>query len=305
LYHPKGLAIHTGTNILYIASRDNDRLLKVDGTTLAVLAEAETGDEPWGVVVNQNTNRVYVSNFATGDVWVYDATTLAVQKKIHVGGNPAMMTILPALDTVGVVLRDSNGVGIIQGTRLVQVVGTSGIGPYGISSDVVNKRIFVTNRDGGNMRELYLNEFGTWMDDVGQLFTFSDRRVPFEVAYNPNNQKLYMVYAVSSNWFVDVWKRNSEGTLVSIATVPVESSGNSKDPNVGGSGLDVDLATNNVFNINTAARSVTVIHGGNQTVLDTVPTAVDPFTIAINSITRQVYIGLRSTGSIQVIPDTY
>lgn len=304
LYHPKGLAVHSGSNILYIASRDNDRLLKVNGNNLAVLAEAETGAEPWGVVVNQNTNRVYVSNYGSGDVWVYDATTMAVLKKIHVGGELAMMTILPDLDTVAVVIRSSNGVGIIQGTRLVQVVGTGGVGPYGITADVVNKRIFVTNRDGGNMQEIYLNEFGTWLTE-GQKFSFSDRRIPFGVVYNSNNQKLYMVYVINNDWYVDVWKRNSQGTLLFLATIPVQSGGGAGDPNVGGSGLEVDLATNNVFNINTAARTVSVISGSTNTVVATEPTSVDPFTIAINPVTRKVYVGLRSTGSIQVFADNY
>jgi len=74
---------------------------------------------------------------------------------------------------------------------------------------------------------------------------------------------------------------------------------------VGGSGLEVNLATNTVFNINTAARTVTVISGNNQAVLATVPTGFDPFTIAVNPVTRMVYVGLGSTGSIQVIPDIY
>ena len=304
LYHPKGMAVNSGTNTLYIASRDNDRLLKVDGNTLAVLAEAETGSQPWGVVVNQNTNRVYVSNYDSGDVWIYDATTLAVQKKIHVGDQLAMMTILPDLDTVAVVARGVNGVGIIQGTRLVQVVGSGSSGPYGITADVVNKKIYVTNRDGGDMQELYVNEFGTWLSS-GQRFTFNDRRVPFEVTYNPNNQKLYMVYVINNDWYVDVWQRNTQGLLVRIATVPVEDGGGSRDSNVGGSGLEVDSATNTVFNVNTAARSVTVISGSNESVLATLPTAIDPFTMAINPATRKVYVGLRSTGSIQVFPDIY
>ncbi len=73
LSHPKGLAVHVSRNVLFIVSRDNKRLLKVDPRTTQVLDYASTGDEPWDVVVNENTNRVYVSNFGSGDVWVYNA----------------------------------------------------------------------------------------------------------------------------------------------------------------------------------------------------------------------------------------
>ena len=56
-----------------------------------------------------------MSNFASGDLWIYNATTLAVEKKITLGGNPALMEILPGLDTVFVVVRGTDRIGVIQG----------------------------------------------------------------------------------------------------------------------------------------------------------------------------------------------
>ena len=78
LIHPKAIAVHQGQNMLFITSRDNNQLLKVNPLGNTVVATVATGDEPWGVVVNENTNRVYVSNYASADVWVYDANTLAL-----------------------------------------------------------------------------------------------------------------------------------------------------------------------------------------------------------------------------------
>lgn len=150
-----------------------------------------------GVVVNENTNRVYVSNYASADVWVYDANTLALITKIRLGNpgetQPALMELLPAIDTVAVVVRANGGggsVAIIEGLTLNQVVGATGVGSYGIAVDRVRNRIIVSNRDSGNVRILYRTELGQWMND-GQGFTANDRRVPFEVEYNPVNQKLY------------------------------------------------------------------------------------------------------------------
>jgi YVTN family beta-propeller protein len=154
LDHPKGMAVHEGRNLLYITSRDNDRLLVVDPQTNNVISQTVTGDEPWGVVVNENSNRIYVSNFAGGDLWIYDATTLSLLHKIAVGGNPTLLEILPGLDTVFVVVRANSRVAIIQGATLVQDVTSGGSGPFGIAADPINNRIFVSHRESGHLAEI-------------------------------------------------------------------------------------------------------------------------------------------------------
>ena len=310
LIHPTGLAFHTGQNRLFVVSRDNDQLLKVDPLGNQVVAQAGTGDEPWGVVVNEKTNRVYVGNFASADVWVYDANTLARIAVITLGNpseiQPALMEILPDIDTVGVVLRgpSGGGVAIIEGLTVKQIVGTTGAGPYGIAVDPVHNRIYVSNRDGGNMRVLYRTEFGRWMSD-GQNFTFGDRRVPFEVEYNPVNQKLYLLYVKNMDWYVDIWEVRANDWFWQIATVPVGSSGSSRDPNVGGTGLSVDMSTGNVFVANTADNTVSVINGSSNQVVATLATGPDPFKIAINLITRMVYVALRGVNRLAFFQDIY
>ncbi len=221
LIHPKSMAVSVSKNLLYVVSRDNDRLLKVNPQTMQVMNTALTGDEPWGVVVNEATNLVYVGNFASADVWVYNADTLALVTKIRLGNpgetKPALMELLPSLNTVAVVLHGSNGVALIQGLTLTQIIGATGQGTYGIAVDVVNNRIFVSNRDAGNTRVIYRTEFGQWKND-GWNFTNSDRRVPFELAYNPNNKRLYSVYVINTDWFVDTYYERSDGSWGLLAT---------------------------------------------------------------------------------------
>ena len=310
LLHPKSMGLDLGGAYLYIASRDNNQLLKLDAATFAVVGRVATGAEPWGVGVNPNTNRVYVANFGSADVWVYDATTLALVKKIVLGNpgeiQPTLIEMLPAIDTVAVSLRGQTGnaVAIIEGTQVKQILAATGTGTYGLASDPVNNQIFVVNRDSANVRVIYRNPFGTWLND-GYNFTYSDRAVPFEAAFNPNNQKLYVVYVIDTAWFVDVFQQLPDRSFLKRATVSVGRGWGAKNADVGGTGLAVNLATNNVFNVNTQDDTISVINGETNLPVATLSTGRDPFTIAINTVTRTVYVALRAVNRLVSFPDIY
>ncbi|MBX3053118.1 MAG: carboxypeptidase regulatory-like domain-containing protein [Caldilineaceae bacterium] len=307
LAHPKSMAIHTGQNRVYIASRDNDQLLVVNGSTNELITNAKTGSEPWGTVVNEATNRVYVSNYASGDLWIYNATSLAVEKKIALGGQPALMEILPALDTVFVVVRGTGKIGVIQGTTLVGLFDSGGSGPYGLAADTAHNRVYIANRDSGHLAAL-VQVGGVWQKRSGPVL--DDGRTLFNMAYSPATNKLYQVYArpgdpTGTDWFVDVWKPEVDSPWALLKTIPVGDGGDVKSPQVGGTGIAVNPTTGNVFNVNTAAGTMTVIHGQNDSVKATVTLGTDPYTIAIDPVHNFLYIGLRSTGSIIKVVDSY
>jgi uncharacterized repeat protein (TIGR01451 family) len=303
LDHPKGMAVHEGRNLLYITSRDNDRLLVVDPQTNNVISQTVTGDEPWGVVVNENSNRIYVSNFAGGDLWIYDATTLSLLHKIAVGGNPTLLEILPGLDTVFVVVRANSRVAIIQGATLVQDVTSGGSGPFGIAADPINNRIFVSHRESGHLAEIrQIN--GSWQTKSAAIMP--EGTTSFELAYSVARNRLYVVYANSaSQWFVDSWKPEPNALWGRERTLAVGDSGNIKAPEVGGAGLVVNPTTGHLFNANTAAGTLTVISGASETVLATVPTGPDPFPVAVNARTNVIFVGLRSPDALVKINDTF
>ncbi|MBI1293940.1 hypothetical protein GC175_03140 [bacterium] len=298
----KAIAVHEGRNRLFITSRENDRLLLIDPVNVTVLGQAETGDQPWDVVVDEGSNRVYVSNIGGGDVWVYDAGTLAVTAKIPVGGQPALMAILPELDTVFVVVREGSRIAVIQGTEKVADLESGGSGPYGITADVINQRIFVAHRDTGHV-VVFGQVNGTWTRTRGPLF--EDGRTMFDIAYNPANNKFYLVYAnAAGEWFLDVWKPEA-GPLwgqVRIA-IPIGSGGDLKDPLVGGTGLAVSPFTGRAYNVNTGARSLTVLDRETNGIVDNVGLGEDPFSIAIDGTRGTVYVGLRTPGRLVKIEE--
>jgi YVTN family beta-propeller protein len=307
LAHPKGIAIKQNPNRVYVASRDNDQLLVLDGNTNDLITSVGTGDEPWGVVVNEATNRVYVSNYASGDLWIYNGDTLAVEAKITLGGQPALTEILPDLDTVFVVVRGTGKIGIIQGTTLVAQVDSGGGGPYGIAADRVNNRIYLANRDGRTFTAL-VREGNSWVVRYGPQF--SDGRTLFNIAYSPTTNKLYAIYAkpgdpTGTDWLVDIWKPDVNGLWALLQTVPVGDGGAVESPQVGGTGIAINPVTGNVFVVNTGAGTMSVIHGQNDYVKTTVTLGTDPYTVSIDPWRNFVYVGLRSSGSIIKVQDGY
>jgi uncharacterized repeat protein (TIGR01451 family) len=307
LLHPKGIAVHTGLNRLYISSRDTNQLIVLNARTLAPIISVETGAEPWDVVINQNTNRAYVSNYASGDVWVYDATSLALLTQIHTGGNPAVMDILPALDTVAVAVRGSNGVAMIQGLTLQEMAGSGGVGPYGVAADPVSQDFVIINRDAGVGRVLSRqnNSWQAKSSDI-EMGANGDRVVPFEAEFNPATRKLYVIYMKANGlWYVDIFQKNSSTALTKLTSVRVGSSGSDRSGDVGGTGLAINPATGNLFVTNTFDNTISVISGQTDQVVATIPTGDDPYEVAVNPVTNQVFVTLRRPNRIHKFADGY
>ena len=301
--HFKGMAVHTTRDLLYVTSRDNDRLVVVDVYSATVISQTTTGDQPWSVVVNEATGRVYVSNYGSGDVWVYDVDTLAVLAKIPVGVNPALMEILPGQDMVFVVVRDGSRIAVIQGLTLMADISSGGSGPYGIAADTVNNRIFVSHRDSRHL-SVIRQDGGNWQ--ASSTTVLPEGTMPFELAYNPTINRLYVVYADSdNNWFVDIWKPEMNAFWGREATLRVGSGGNVQDIDVGGTGLAVNPTTGNVFNANTADGTLSVISGSQQRVIATLAIGTDPFSVAVNPLTNVVFVGLRSENVLIKVKDGF
>jgi uncharacterized repeat protein (TIGR01451 family) len=300
LTYVKGLAVNETRNLLYITDRGEDRLLALDPVSFEVKASVATGDQPWGIAVNEQTGRVYVSNFGDGDVWIYDAATLTLLNKVNVGGHPALMDVIPDLDMVFVVVRDGSQIAVIQGETVVQTLGSGGSGPYGIAADPVHQRVFVGNRDSRQISLLTRNN-GVWEAHAQVTYTVNTHL--FELAYNWANQKLYAVYTEGGQWSVDVWKPEPGAMWGRYATVAVGDGGSPDSPLVGGTGLAVNPSTGRAFNVNTAARSLSVIDGDSNGVINTIGLGEDPFPIAVDSQRNVVYVGLRSSARIVVIRD--
>ena len=196
---------------------------------------------------------------------------------------------------------------MIQGTTLLGLFDSGGSGPYGLAADTVNNRVYISNRDSGHLAAL-VQSGGTWAVRNGPVL--NDGRTLFDMAYSPATNKIYMVYAkphdpTGTDWLVDVWKPDVNSPWALLQTIPVGDGGPVDSPQVGGTGIVVNPVTGNVFNVNTAAGTLSVIHGENNYVKSTIPLGTDPYTIAIDPVRNFIYVALRGSGSVIKVQDGY
>ncbi|MFN2200852.1 MAG: hypothetical protein ACK2UO_06575 [Caldilineaceae bacterium] len=321
----KGIGVHSGTGYVYIASRAGngsatDQILKVDPGTGTIVASAPTGtgSQPWGVVVNENTNRVYVSNFGSDEVVVFDSNTMTEVARISIpadgslAAEPGRLAILPALDTVFVIVRGGSRIGVIEGLSLMTVIPSAGSGPWGIAADPVRNYVYVSHRDSRNYSLIYKNG-GSWVAEYGPQFDANDGRVLFGLSYMPNTDAsqpglLYSLYTKDGNWYVGPWEPKKSGGNPAIlwgqrTPMGVPSGGDVNSADVGGDGIVVNPASGNVFVANTGADSISMLGSEGSTYLAEIGTGDDPFPAAVDPATSVIYVGLRDGSALIEIGD--
>jgi len=139
------------------------------------------------------------------------------------------------------------------------------------------------------------------MKDYGN----TQRTQPFEVAYNPNNNRIYITYMMpNGKWYVDVIEKHTMTDLRTVATIRVGDSGSDRSGDVGGTGLVINPDTNNLFVADTAAGTVTVI-GPANTAVATLVVGLDPYEIAVNRTTQTLYVTLRAGNRLAKFADGF
>ena len=130
--------------------------------------------------------------------------------------------------------------------------------------------VYVSHADSVSF-SLLRNLNGAWISQPG-TGKLEDRTRLFGLAYNASSGKLYAPYGdKDGNWFVDIWEPHAFSPWGRVTHTPVPSGGALNDPDVGGDGVVVNPVTGNVFNANTGADSVSVIDGGSNAALATIP----------------------------------
>jgi YVTN family beta-propeller protein len=296
---PNALAVNPLTERVYITSRDNDRLLVMDGATNQIVADVATGDSPFGVAVNPVTNKAYAAAFGDGTLTILDGATNQVIKRVYVGPQLTYVGVNTLTNRVYVVSYGSNGLFIIDGAsdRIIRMVpaGSPAGGSFGLAVNEVLDRVYVSNRDSR-----YIATF----DGEGNLLANQQIRpnpssaVPFSLGFNPNTNKLYVMLAAPTVVDrVQVYETSPTG-LGLVTTVPLDPGGLDA-----GGGVTVNTANNHVFVTNSSSNTVGVIDGLADRLLIQVPVGEDPFGVAANPVTGLIYVGNRDGDHLTVIMD--
>jgi YVTN family beta-propeller protein len=296
LAHPKDVVVRTDTHDIYVTSRDNNRVYRLDGATLAEEGSAVVGAQPWGIDYNPNTNKLYVADFASGDVRVLDASTLAVLRVINTGPSPTFVRVDPGSNKVYAVLYGSNALAVIDGATdtLETLAPAGGVGSWGIALNPALNRVYVSNRDSGTVTTLDGNAGYSVLGGLTRVVCGSGGSSPYAMDFNPSNNRLYV--ACAPNGSVNtaaIYKANSTG-LTFMTFAPLGNGG----PD-GGGGVVANPATGLVYFTNGDADSVTIIDGSNQ-VAGAFATGSHPFGIALDPITGRVYVVNRDSNDLTV-----
>lgn len=74
---PVGVAVHEGTNRIYVSNFGSNDVYVIDGSNNTLTAHSAVGREPVAIAVFEAINRIYVANNVSNDVSAIDGTNLA------------------------------------------------------------------------------------------------------------------------------------------------------------------------------------------------------------------------------------
>lgn len=291
-----GVAVNSATNHIYIASRNTDTVLVIDGNSHQRLAEISVCEQPFGLDVNERTNMVYVACYGADSVAIIDGASNKLYRIRHVGPEPTFVSINEKTNKIFIVVHGINGVAVMNGNwqKVERYLGAD----RGAFSVVVNEtlnRIYVANRDDGSISTF---DGETWHELDSQKVWPDQPAVPYALGFNPRTQRLYVSYAKNGQTNkVAVYKTSYNG-LIYMATVSVGEGGVDAAGRVG-----VNPTRNHIYVPNTASNSLSVINGASNQVISIIPVGAEPFGIDINPLTNLVYVSMRQDQSLWVIPD--
>jgi YVTN family beta-propeller protein len=290
---PNGVAVNVVTNKVYITSKQNNRLMVLDGNTQVLIADIAVGQRPFGVAVNPATNRVYVAGFDDGRLSVIDGASNQLVRELYLGARLSYVGVNTVTNRVFVTSHGLPGIIVIDGaTNSVARVITAGVAaPFGVAVNEPLNRVYVSDRDRQEILTL---------DGDGNLLASQTVQpqpagaVPFALAFNPTTSRLYAALAVGGSVNrVQVYQATLGGLLL-LETVFVGQGG------ADGGGLAVDPAANRIYVTNAASNTVSAIDGLTNRMRWTIPVGIDPFGVAANPVTGLVFVGNRAGNTLSL-----
>ncbi|MFZ2360861.1 MAG: alpha/beta fold hydrolase [Anaerolineae bacterium] len=304
---PNGLAVDPVTHGVYITSRNNDRLLMLDGFTNRVLGQAAVGDSPWGVAVDSANKRVYVADFASGDLRILAADTLAPIAMVPLVSNnvTAQPTNVATSNNLGLALvadHRANKLYVVNGVTgaVVTAQPTNASGAWGVAYNPVLNRAYVSHRDDGKVTTM--DGTAGWVQLPGQtLQPCGAGGQAYGLGFNAFQQILYIACAapLGNVNVVKVYATETSGFRF-LASVPVGSGGDD-----GGGGIAINTQTGNVFFTNSTSNTVSVINSTTHQVIATLSAGTRPFGAAVDPVTGKVFIGNKGSNDLTILNDTY
>lgn len=264
---PNGLALTEDGSKLFVVNGGSNQVAVLDVTNnYALLGTINVGRNPVGVAIANGT--AYVTNFDDGTVSLIDVNARTVRKTTSVGHHPFLPAAVgnhayipnhskyygwrdndPAAEWNYVQAnkgRDT-GVSIVYENGAVEHVLQQYVGFFAAAVDPVNRRVYITKRDG-TAEGLYVLDLST-----NGLVKFVPMLRPYAVAVNPTTQHVFVVQADMDEVYV-LDARNDYTTIRVLNTDP--NNGNISGQH-GGQGIGIN--GNQVYISNYASGTLTTV----------------------------------------------
>ena len=186
-----GVVYHSTSGLIYVANKTDGSVSAIDPSGAASPIIIATNAEPFGLAVAGQY--VYVANFGADRVSRIDVNTHTIQSLLDTYNKPALLASLG--DNV---LIPTNGPGRIYrwppaGPRIG--IGDNKSGYFAVAVNPTSKRVFVTDRDGGDLIKIDGNT-----DSVEGTLHLPHR--PYGVAVNPSKGRVYVIAAEANLLYV-------------------------------------------------------------------------------------------------------
>jgi DNA-binding beta-propeller fold protein YncE len=187
-----GIVYHTGSGELFVGNKTDGTVSAIDPSGAGTPDIIASNAEPFGLAVADQY--VYVANFAANRVSRIDATTHLGVSLMSTFNKPALMCALGSD-----VFVPTNGSGPIYripagGTPIG--IGPSKTGYFAAAANTTSNRVFVTDRDGGDL--LKINANTNTVEDT--LHFPADR--PYGLAVNSTKGRIYVIAAEADLLYV-------------------------------------------------------------------------------------------------------
>jgi YVTN family beta-propeller protein len=300
---PRGIAVNSDTNRIYVANIFDNTVSVIDGTTNTVIDTVDVGNGPNGVGVNPATNRIYVTNLLDGTVSVIDGTTNTVIDTVDVGDNPRGVGVNPATNRIYVANAAGDTVSVIDGTTNT-VIDTINVGgsPIDVAVNSDTNRIYVgtitevqeTDRSAVSVIDGTTNQVIDTFDLGSGVVGSSD----VALAVNPSTNRIYVTTEILDGRGPGVISVIDGTTNTVIATVD--------DPESDPSDVAVNPSTNRIYVTNVldfgAIAGVYVIDGTTNEVIATIG-SFSAGGVAVNPDTNRIYVA-HGENEVSVIEDS-
>ena len=271
LPHPRGIAIDTNRNKIYVANHFSSDVAVIDGSTNAV-STILTAALSYDIAANLATNKFYVTSFdafaaSTGaTVTMIDGATNATLPiidteaagSIAVAVNPVTNRIYVAnLGNVGGNGTDIGSVTLIEGTSnsTTHIVAPNAFGPHAVAVNPLSNKVYVANAN--NLARTGNGGVTVIDGETNAVATVSDPN-----AQTPCNPFSTGILAVDSTRNL-IYVANCGGSTVSIIDGATNAVASVTDSNaVNPVAIAINLGTNKIYVANSASNNVSVIAGG-------------------------------------------